>query len=104
MNFWEARQAALEGKLVKRLLGEDEFSSPYTRNDFLIKSMAPYEVNGHWEIVEEPKTTTSYLNVYPYTHGTAWHCKSEADLSTGRLGVLEIITDENGKLISARNV
>jgi hypothetical protein len=54
MNFWEARQAALEGRRVKRLISKDEFWT-YDANDFLIRPMAPCEVNGHWEIIEEPE-------------------------------------------------
>jgi hypothetical protein len=54
LNFWEAREATLAGKTVKRLIAEDEFCNYYSK-DFLTRSMAPCEVNGHWEIVEQPK-------------------------------------------------
>lgn len=103
MNFWEARQAALAGKTVKRIQGNTSWL--YKPRDF------QYQVEWHveafeaeWELVEEPKLIKSYLNVYKDTHGTAWHSKEIADGACNRVGCLEIITDKNGKLISAKNV
>jgi hypothetical protein len=105
LNFWEAREAALEGKTVKRLTAEDEFCN-YDSKDFLTRSMAPCEVNGHWEIVEEPKLTTSYHNVYKYAISGSWDTleKAREILSLNILSQIAITVDENGKLIEARNV
>lgn len=103
MNFWQARQAALGGKRVKRvsngyiyspkvfLSNELDWSEPYFRDS--------------WEIVEEPKLLYTYLNTYEDCHGQALNTKGQADAEDkGRTGCIEIITDEYGKLISVKNV
>jgi hypothetical protein len=107
INFWEARQAALEGKTVKRLIAEDEFCN-YDSKDFLTRSMAPYEVSGHWEMVEETKHETGYINIYSgnsYTWGIHPR-KADADNNAklSRIGTIAITVDENGKLVKAENV
>jgi hypothetical protein len=87
MNFWEARQAALGGENVKRLIGEDEFSRAYTPLDFQTKPMEPYEINGHWEIVEEPRQKKWTLILGP-----------------NKLDIELVYETTTGKLISAKNV
>lgn len=106
MNFWEARQAALEGKKVKLIQGKHRWS--YTSTQFLNEPEWNKEsISAEWEIVEEPKTITRYLNVY--ADGGPWFSytsKCDANLRPmgDRIGCLKITVDENGKLISARNV
>jgi hypothetical protein len=106
MNFWEARLEALKGKKVRKkeklaVLSASDFQSNYTwRNK---------DIDAEWEIVEEPKSITRYINVYDH-NGVAWathttkHWADDNAYSEDRLSCLEIITDKNGKLISAKNV
>jgi hypothetical protein len=106
LNFWEARQAALEGKKVKRLLAEDEFSGPYTSTDFLTRQMAPCEVSGHWEIAEEPETITSYMNVYNKGLGDSRYSIEDCDMVAFpyRLGILEVVVNLDDKTATAKFV
>ena len=108
MNFWEARQAALEGKTVK--CWRAEWCSTYPAETFFSISLwSRDQIEGKWEIVEELKTTTKYLNVYP-THYGDWDIHSSTEdahyhaHSNALLGTIEITVDENGKLISAKKV
>jgi hypothetical protein len=110
MNFWEARAAALKGKKVKRLIGEDEFSGAYTPLYFQTRPMEPYEINGHWEIVEEPRTVVQYVNLYLRPPGELSFGESHItrELALGvrypdSIGMIEIVTN-SGRLVSARNV
>lgn len=109
MSFWEARQAALVGKTV-RCLDTDFDASNFS------DGAAPWPnnlIDAEWRVVEEPKTYTAYVNVYmegmfKYRVDTGVGQDPSGAGSvvkdTGCLGTLEIITDENGKLISAKNV
>ena len=105
MNFWEARQAALEGKKVRRYN-----DTVFTKEDFSCESFewSGFDIDAEWEIVEEPKTITRFVTVYPdggYDWAVSVKIKTSKTLArTGYLGRLEIITDAHGKLISARNV
>jgi uncharacterized protein YfaP (DUF2135 family) len=104
MNFWEARQAALEGKKVKRV-GDKVYYSTKAFTD--ITGWDNSHIASLWEIVEEPKATTSYLNIYSDFHGSLTHKSiSEANDHKGKTAKsqIEIVTDANGKLISAKNV
>lgn len=108
MNFWEARQAALEGKKV-RCVGENNtirYSAYFQFADYF----SNLEIEGDWEIVEEPKYRTYYINIYPHSIGGPADSIDTANRRAGqdgmptRKGCIELVTDESGKLISARNV
>jgi hypothetical protein len=104
LNFWEAREAALAGKNVKRLSGEDTFTE-YDSKDFLIRSMVPCEINGHWEIVEEEQEITTYHQVFSDgTVGSGSYPRLDHKGEKVRIAMIELTTDKNGKLIEARNV
>lgn len=102
LNFWEARCAALKGKKV-RMVGDFDI---YDASDFKEHISWPGSyIESVWVIVEEPKVLYTYLNTYEDCHGQALNTKGQADVnSKGRTGCIEIITDKQGRLISARNV
>ena len=104
LNFWEARQAALSGKRVKKVDTDTEF----TIDDFMSDdySFDNYEIKADWEVVDEPKLFKSYLNIYKDGHGQAWNTKAQADseANPGRVGCIEITTDENGEIIDTKKV
>lgn len=101
MNFWEARQAALDGKKVKMLGSSDHYDLVSFTANFVQFDNA--KINAQWEIVEEPKNYKAYVNIYAdgmYKYGTHNGITKDSDCK----GTIEIITDETGKLISAKNV
>jgi hypothetical protein len=105
LNFWEAREASKQGKIVKGFLAGAW--QQYTSKEFEHEVWDDLDMTSEWEIVEKPKVFKSYLNVYEDGHGQAWNTKGQADTErtcTKTNGCIEIITDENGKLISARNI
>jgi hypothetical protein len=105
INFWEARQAALDGKKVRRI----GFTLLYSTEDFTDHlNWDNNSINAAWEIVEEPKHKTCYINVYLHNmcpwgaHETRVLADSSA--CTDRASCLAITVDENGKLVEARNI
>jgi len=104
LNLWEAREAALAGKKVRVVGGIPIYSEvDFTSNNSWFNTA----FNEDWEIVEEPRVFKSYLNVYEDGHGQAWNTKKQADIErtcTKTNGCIEIVTDENGQLVSARNI
>ncbi len=106
LNFWEAREAALNGKKVKRIVTQ----VVYTPSQMLHPETPWYNVHfdGDWEIVEEPKHKTCYINVYLHNmcpwgaHETRALADSHA--CTDRVSCLAVTVDENGKLVEAKNV
>jgi hypothetical protein len=105
LNFWEARQAALDGKKVKTCLGPLCFSKEeFTNQDCWSNEL----ITADWEIVEEPKHKTCYINVYLHdlcpwgAHET--RALADSGACTDRASCLAITVDENGRLIDAKNV
>jgi hypothetical protein len=106
LNFWEAREAAKQGKTVKCWKGK--WCNTYPAETFFsISNWTTDKIDGKWEIVEEPKTFTQY--VVPHKDGlsTAFDTEEKAkkyqSICNG-LSIIVITYDENGKLISAGNV
>jgi hypothetical protein len=105
LNFWEAREASKQGKSVRCVTTQQI----YPPKQLLDHDYAWYSVHfeAEWEIVEEPKHITHYLNIYPFRIRSGQHTtKEQADHYAGsaRLSCIAITVDENGKLIEARNV
>ena len=107
MNFWEARLEALKGKKVRKkgkltVLSASDFQANFNWNN--------RDIDAEWEIVEEPKLSTTFHNVCKGYITSSCITIAEANRRNyvgnagERLSIIEIITDENGKLISARNV
>jgi hypothetical protein len=107
LNFWEAREAALAGKKVKKLSSD----LIYTAKDFSVTSefyFSTNEMGEEWQLVEEPKQYIRYFNIHKDTQTWVAHSTeleavrwSEARSSQP---IIAITVDENGKLIEARNV
>lgn len=104
MNFWEARQAAKAGKRVRVvavnaavILPKDFMAANGWRNEHL---------DAKWEIVKEPLQVVTYHQVF--SDGTvgagAFPRLDTVGQDNRRISMVELITDENGKLISAKNV
>jgi hypothetical protein len=105
MNFWEARAAALEGKKIKIVSLEGVYTKLNFTNEYGQVLWNNHSIESEWEIVEEANTTSWFFYVDnidfigPYEHPS--YSKLGKD---GKGNWIEVITDENGKLISARNV
>jgi hypothetical protein len=82
LNFWEAREAALAGKKVRR----PEFGYVFTIEDFKnYTSWHNTDLAAEWEIVEEPKRYTHFIYPTPDT-------------------TIAVIYDENGKFVKGENI
>jgi hypothetical protein len=110
MNFWEARQAAKAGKKVK-IVGQEVGKDGGLNWEMwqFVNGWSEHELDAQWEIVEEPKQAVHYYPVY--SRGCdAWlgtRHKNEDDAISSDpdyIGRIEIITDEDGSLFSARNI
>lgn len=85
MNFWEARQAAKAGKTVQMITTDP---LPLKPKEFLCDSYWRNEhLDAEWEVVLETYTT-----------------RFETYLTKGIISKIEFTYDENGKLISAKNI
>jgi hypothetical protein len=111
LNFWEAREAALAGKKVRKSAKDDGLT--YSTDDFSVECECYFstgEMALDWEIVEEPKLRTYYFNVYENTIGGPKSSVGIANAvaanpsSPDRKGCIEITVDENGKLVDAKNL
>jgi hypothetical protein len=107
INFWEAREAAKQGKYVKMVRDTDP--TGISPKDMLGPSRwENIHLDADWEIVEEPKHKTCYINVYLHNvcpwdaHDTQSGADSGA--SKDRVSCIAITVDENGKLVEAKNV
>ena len=107
MNFWEAREAARKGHTVRRRTTQVS----YKPAEMLNPDTPWYSVHldEQWEIVERPELSTYWVNVYRNSMGLPKAGKDIADRAAAdsgltRLSCLELTVDENGKLVSARNV
>jgi hypothetical protein len=80
LNFWEARNAVLSGKLVRAVGGDRIFDA----TEFNGTRWSHYELDSDWEIVEKPKYKTYQL--------------------TGELSGIAITVDEKGQVVEAKNV
>ena len=111
LNFWEARQAAKAGKKVK-IVGQEVGKDGGLNWEMwqFVNGWSERELDAQWEIVEETKQQTYYLNVYKSGVSSSYITIAEANRhnnvgNTGdRLYIMAVTVDENGKLISARNV
>jgi hypothetical protein len=105
INFWEARHAALSGKKVKRLDNDLVFD----KTCFVEAGWTEEWLAADWEIVEEPKHITNFLNVYADGYWARHTSKLDADAykdryEDKRIACIAITVDEDGKLIEAKNV
>lgn len=104
MNFWEAREAALNGKKVKKI------GKPFVHDKSSFGntgcSWDYQDLQAEWE--EVPETIIYYtVPMTPNDAGPCFKSKTNAQnyfIECEGLSVIEFITDKNGKLISARNV
>jgi hypothetical protein len=106
LNFWEARAAVFEGKTVQYTI--DGFTYKFTPEEFSKASWSSQELGYEWQLVEEPKTFTQYVNVYP-ANGYDWVAHTQKLYANdrarkGRIGCIAITIDENGRLIEAKNI
>jgi hypothetical protein len=96
LNFWGARKAVRSGKLVRAVGGDRIFDA----TEFNGTRWSHYELDGDWEIVEEPRHKTYCVNVYDSYIGEG----VAIDDTSSRISCIAITVDENGRLIEARNV
>jgi len=103
LNFWEARQAALTGKKVRRGGNPSIFNAKAFTESFL---WGTGDLDAEWEIIEEPKRFKKYVNVYPVGIGEFTDSEEDSQCleDDERVGIIEIIADSTGKLLSAKNV
>jgi hypothetical protein len=104
LNFWEAREAALSGKKVK----QPENEVTYEKDDFLFRCMEASEINGDWEIVEEPKQYTRYFTIQTGTqtwvaHSTELDAVHWREARSGQ-PIIAITVDKNGYFVGGKNL
>ena len=108
INFWEARQAALEGKTV-RIVGEmggTFVKEAFTNTEFDWNNEV---LSMEWEIVEEPARRTFYIIPFSYGGTATWKDKRVAQkfmlgLGGDALSVIEVTIDKDGRFIEGKNV
>ena len=84
MNFWEAREAAKQGKTVKMVA---DFALAIKPKDFLCDNTWRNEhLDAGWEIVEEPTPRLHYIS------------------SMNPKYLIEVLVGGDGNLIYAKNV
>lgn len=104
INFWEARQAAKQGKTVQIIMNNPK---PLEPEEFLCNSYWRNEhLDAEWEIVEEPIQIITVHQVFSDgTVGSGSYPRMDnLNKKKKRLSLIQLTTDTNGKLISARNV
>jgi hypothetical protein len=109
MNFWEARQAALNGKKVKRA---DDTESLYIYNKVAMLSCGfePEDIAADWVIIKEPEYKTYYVNIYSKSLGVPKDNERLAVEAMNSyqgspyLARLAITVDDEGQFISAKNI
>lgn len=103
LNFWEARTAALAGKTV-RMIGDSETCDASSFREH-IEWPGAY-IASDWEVIDNPTHLVRYIVTEPvgsWAGYTSLAASRVAQTKTS-LTTIEIITDEFGTLISAKNV
>jgi hypothetical protein len=103
LNFWEAREAALAGKKVRRGITDTIF----TARDFIDDTFEwdNHDIKADWEIVEEENEIVTYHQVFSDgTVGSGSYPRMDHTGEKVRIAMIELTTDKNGKLLNARNV
>jgi hypothetical protein len=105
INFWEAREAAQQGKEVRLVSRNLEYSAEEFLNTIAWNS---YAIEGEWEIVET-KRVTQYYSIFSKGHdawlGSGHKTKELANSSRPeKIGIIAITVDENGKLVEVEQV
>jgi hypothetical protein len=106
LNFWEAREAAKQGKAVKRLTNQHIYQPKAMLDPDYSWSSVHFE--SEWEIAQDHKTY--YINVYSQSLGLPKATKALAEITSSStslsplLSCIEITVDEKGKFIKGENV